>query len=74
MPDLAMLIILTRLEEVPGTALIPYSYFVRWAKDIFKIIDSVLGVFHREKGRQVGGVGWYPYEDTEPITAGKNTT
>ena len=69
-----MLIILACLEEVSDGGLIPYSYFVRRADDILEIIYFLLGVFHGEKGRQVGGVGWYPYEDTEPITAGKNTT
>ena len=69
-----MLIILTCLEEVPDAAIIKYSNIVRWAKDIVEILYSLLGVFHGEKGCQVGGVGWYPYEDTEPITAGKNTT
>ena len=74
MPDLAMLVILACLEEVSDGGVIQYSYFVGWAKDILKIIYSLLAVFHSEKGRQVSCVGWHPYEDTEPITAGKNTT
>ena len=74
MPDLPMLIILACLEEVSEGGFIQYSYFVGWAKDVLKVIYSVLAVFHCEKGRQVSCVGWHPYEDTEPITAGKNTT
>ena len=74
MPDLAMLIILACLEEVSNGGVIPYSYFVGWANDILKIIYSLLGVLHGEKGCQVSCVGWHPYEDTEAITAGKNTT
>ena len=74
MPDLAMLIILACLEEFWDGGFIPYSYFVRCAENILKIFYSLLGVFHGEKSGQVGSVSWYPYEDTEPIRAGKNTT